>query len=100
MQVGRVHPYWFGVQLEYVCSVCGKASLDLGVINSPTDDIETVRSRIDVEFLSCHSCKAPIRHGIGVDARIVPGTPEFLKNLGFPVPSVSPLQRRKGTDLG
>jgi len=92
------HPHWFGVKLEYVCSLCCITSVEMAVINSKTEDLDKIKSRIDRESLSCQHCKAPLGHGTEVDVKIVNGTPEYLKSLGFQIPIIPLSQRRKGTD--
>lgn len=82
------HPFWFGVRLELVCPLCCITSVKMGVINWPTDHIENVKARIDRESLSCPHCKAPFAHEAEVDVAIVPGTPEYLRTLGFQIPVV------------
>ncbi len=98
MEEKRFDPYWFGVKLEYVCSLCCITSVEMAVINSPTNDLEKVKARIHRESLSCQHCKAPLGHGTEVDVKMVAGTPEYLKSLGFQIPTVPLSPRRKKTD--
>lgn len=89
------HPFWFGVRLEFVCSLCCITSVKMGIINWPSDDIEKVKSRIDRKSVSCVHCKAALGHGTSVDVAIVPGTPEYLETIGFQIPAVRRSQRDK-----
>ena len=82
------HPFWFGVRLEFECSLCCITSVKMRVINWPTDHIENVKARINRKSLSCPHRKAPFPHEAEVDVAIVPGTPEYLRTLGFQVPAV------------
>lgn len=88
------HPYWFGVKLEYVCSLCCITSVNRGVMNAPTNDVEIIKRKIDRESLLCLHCGAPLGHGTEVDANIVGGTPEYLRGLGFEIPT-EPKRRKK-----
>lgn len=92
------HPYWFGVKLEYVCSLCCITSVERLLVNSPTEDHEKIRARIERESLSCLHCEAPLGHGTDVDIGILAGTPEYLKSLGFQIPDAPLSGRHKKTD--
>lgn len=92
------HQHWFGVKLEFVCSLCCITSVERAVINSTTADIEKIKAKIETESLTCLHCHAPLGRGTDVDVSIVPGTPEYLKSQGFVIPTKQMPQHRKKND--
>jgi hypothetical protein len=80
------HPYWFGVKLEYVCSLCCITSVEMHLVNSTTDDLGKIRARIEQESLSCQHCGAPLGRGTEVDLGLLAGTLEYLQSVGFQIP--------------
>ena len=94
----RFHQFWFGVKLEYVCSLCCITSVDKLVLNSTTPDIEKIKAKIESQSLSCLHCAAPLGHETDVDVQIVSGIPEYLRSLGFQIPTVPISSGRKKND--
>lgn len=92
------HQHWFGVKLEFVCSLCCITSVEQSVINSTTEDIEKIKAKIAAESLTCLHCHAPLGHGTDVDVVITPGTPEYLESQGFVIPTKQMPQGRKKSD--
>ena len=92
------HPYWFGVKLEFVCSLCCITSVERDVVNSTTEDIEKIKAKINAQSLMCLHCGAPLGHGTDVDVAILPGTPEYLQSQGFVIPTKQMPQGRKKSD--
>jgi len=80
------HPYWFGVKVEFMCEKCGVTSIWRDVINSSTEDFDKLQSTIDSQHQRCRYCEGELQDGADVDIQIVPGTPEYLRGLEFPVP--------------
>ncbi len=78
--------FWFGVKVEFVCFSCCITSIVKDVMNSTTEELATLQKAIASTPQKCQHCQTPLADGAEVDVQIVPGTPESLKNLGFPVP--------------
>lgn len=81
------HSFWFGVRLEFECSLC-RITSEVGIMNSPIDDTKKGESWDQSRVPFMPHCKAPLGHGTEVDVATVPGTSEYLKTIGFQIPTV------------
>jgi hypothetical protein len=92
------HQYWYGLEWQFVCSLCCITSVEKAVINSTTNDTDKIKASINRQSLTCLHCSAPLGHGTDVDVKIVPGTPEYLQSLGFALPTEEQIRRRNGSN--
>lgn len=81
--------YWFGATFTFACPICRKLSEKKSTVSSPTDDPKKVIAQLSHEKLACVHCKTPMLYGTPVDVDVQGGTPESLRELGFPTPTAS-----------
>lgn len=77
--------FWFGVTFTFACPVCHKLSEQRETLVSPTGDPKDISPRLGQERLCCSHCKTPLIYGNPVDVEIEGGTPESLRESGFPL---------------
>jgi hypothetical protein len=80
------HLYWFGAKVEFMCTKCCVTSVWRDAVNSTTEDFSKLKAKIVSQPQHCQYCKTELEDGQDVDIQIVPGTPEYLRGLGFVLP--------------
>ncbi len=79
--------YRFGVTFSFSCPICRELSAEKAGINSPTNDPDELKQRLDRdEVLRCRHCHTTLPNGVNVAVEVIPGTLEYLKAAGFPFP--------------
>jgi len=79
--------HWFGVDVSFSCPVCNHRSEEkMALSASLPDDYDSVNKAINHEKLVCQHCRKPLVEGTAVSVHVHPGTPEQLKQMGYPLP--------------
>jgi hypothetical protein len=78
--------YWFGIVIRFTCQICNKESTQRLAISHINTKPAEVNAKIHEMFLLCQQCNLPIVVGTDVSINGNRGTPEELKDKGFPVP--------------
>lgn len=82
-------PYWFGVSVEFLCTTCGRISIEKFGANAPTSETEKLKMSINAQPLYCLHCRTPAADQTEVKVGILSGeTRQSLFRLGYEVPEL------------
>jgi hypothetical protein len=78
--------FFFGITFSFACPTCKKLSVEKAAADSPANDPEKLKQRLEKESLKCQNCKSPVPDGTQVAVDVQLGTLESLSQAGFPFP--------------
>jgi hypothetical protein len=79
--------HWFGITATFHCQVCNQKSVEKLVISNDRENPGDINKYLHENIaLMCKKCGLPIVVGSDVLFHALPGTPEQLKENGYPVP--------------
>jgi hypothetical protein len=82
--------YWFGVTATFRCRICAHGNIERFVITHVLINVADLNRKAQTyRFFKCQRCGAYVGDEVDLSFCFLPGTPEHLKNKGFPVPSTA-----------
>jgi hypothetical protein len=78
--------YWFGVTAVFRCQTCTRENIERMVVGHLRSDLSEIKQKVHSRVRACQICSTPIIDEKDIALYVLPGTPEYLRNKGFPVP--------------